>query len=156
MFLAVWPPPDVVATLDAVPRPDVAGVRWVPDRNLHVTLRFLGDVDDVDGAQETSGDRLRAAPAAAAQLGPAVDRFGNRVLHVPVAGLDDLARAVREPDDPPFRGHVTLARSRGARLAPLTGAPVSARWPVGEVTLVASHLGTGPSAYQVVARFLLR
>jgi 2'-5' RNA ligase len=50
LFVAVWPPNDVVDVLADLPRPDVAGVRWTTQGQWHVTLRFLGQVaaDDVD------------------------------------------------------------------------------------------------------------
>ena len=97
-----------------------------------------------------------------ATLGPATGRFGRRVLHVPVHGLEEVAAATvaatagvgRPPDSRSFAGHVTLARARGRRgvdLRPLAGVAVSGSWTVGELTLVASHLGGNkPSRYEVV------
>ena len=87
-----------------------------------------------------------------AVLGPAVGRFGNRVLHVPVSGLGELAAGVveataglgRPPEDRAFAGHLTLARvAEGARvdLRPLAGEAVAGRWTVEDVCLVESHLG---------------
>ena len=45
LFVAAWPDTATIERLSALPRPDETGVRWVPDQNLHVTLRFLGEVD---------------------------------------------------------------------------------------------------------------
>ncbi|MGH9152348.1 MAG: hypothetical protein ACRD03_08130, partial [Acidimicrobiales bacterium] len=98
---------------------------------------------------------------AIAVLGPATGRFGRRVLHLPVAGLDDLAAAVvaatagvgEPPEDRPLAGHLTLARARdrrGADLAPLSGYAVGGRWAVPEVALVASRPGRGGARYEVV------
>ena len=42
LFVAVWPPEEVVAELTALPRKDGRGVRFVAPENWHVTLRFLG------------------------------------------------------------------------------------------------------------------
>ena len=42
LFIAVWPPPDVVEQVAALPRPPVAGLRWTEPEQWHVTLRFLG------------------------------------------------------------------------------------------------------------------
>ncbi len=157
LFVAAWPPPPVVALLAALPRPERAGVRWTATEQWHVTLRFLGRAEPEAAAAAL--DALRAAPAEA-ELGPAVRRLGRGVLMVPVKGLDELATAVVEctaavgepPEDRRFRGHVTLARTTTAGIGDLVGTPVAARFPVTEVTLVASHLGRGPAHYEVLVR----
>ncbi|HZQ28596.1 MAG TPA: RNA 2',3'-cyclic phosphodiesterase [Acidimicrobiales bacterium] len=158
LFVAVWPPEPVMATLADLPRPDVPGLRWTSPEQWHVTLRFLGQVADVE--EVLSSFAGLAVPRGEARLGPSTGRFGQSILHVPVAGLGELAAAVSSLPSPeadrPFRGHVTLARSRGrggggVDLRPLVGVPVAASWPVEEVTLVASHLGRGPARYRVLA-----
>lgn len=160
LFVAVWPPADVVASLAALPRPDVAGLRWTSPEQWHVTLRFLGEA----GAEEAvAAFRAIEAPGeVTAELGPVTGRFGRRVLHVPVGGLGQLAAATvaatagvgEPPPDRPFAGHLTLARARdrrGVDLRPLSGVPVGGRWPVEELTLVASRLGgRSPARYEVV------
>jgi 2'-5' RNA ligase len=99
--------------------------------------------------------------AVTATLGPAVGRFGQRVLHVPVDGLDDVASTViaatahlgEPPDERPFSGHLTLARAaKHAKvdLRPLTGLPVQAAWEVDSVCLVESHLSPKGARYEVV------
>ena len=96
LFVAA-PVPDGVRDLLAarLPRPDEPGVRWVPAHQWHVTLRFVGEVDDTDEAALVAAlDRLDA-PAAAARLGPRVSRLGRSVVCLPVSGLDELAEAVR-------------------------------------------------------------
>ena len=45
LFVAAWPDAETIERLRALGRPDEPDVRWVPERNLHVTLRFLGDVE---------------------------------------------------------------------------------------------------------------
>jgi 2'-5' RNA ligase len=126
-----------------------------------VTLRFLGEVE----APEPVAEALAAAGLgrAEAALGPAAARLGAGVLCVPVAGLDDLARAVtdataafgRPPEDRPFRGHVTLARARGrGRLPGSLGRAVGAfkgRFPVTDVRLVRSRPGSDGPQYEDLA-----
>jgi RNA 2',3'-cyclic 3'-phosphodiesterase len=164
LFVAVELPPDALDLLDGMSRPDVEGLRWTTREQWHVTLRFLGSVDDVPPVVGALGSMRVAATAAV--LGPQVSRFGQRVLHVPVAGLDDVAAGVvdatagigKPPDDRAFTGHVTLARVRGRRrvdLRPFVGADVSATWAVGEVCLFASHLHPHGARYEVVERFPL-
>ena len=145
--------------LAALPRPDVAGLRWTRPDQWHVTLRFFGDADPA-AAAEAFG-RIKRIGAAVATLGPATGRFGARVLHAPVQGLDALAAATvaatagvgAPPPGRPFAGHVTLARSRhprGVDLGPLTGVPVAGRWVVGELTLVASRPAPTGARYEVM------
>lgn len=161
LFVAVWPPAQVAAALAQIPIPDV---RRVAVERLHVTLRFLGSVEDGEVPALVAALRsgvLLDSPVVAS-LGPATATFGRHVLHVPVHGLEraaeGVARACRgfgEPaEDRPFVGHLTLARSRrgGPDLRASAGTPVPALaqepWPVGEVTLVRSAGGS----YEVLER----
>ena len=165
--MAVWPPDEVLDRLAALPRPEVAGLRWTDQEQWHVTLRFLGSVDGVEPVTAAlAGAASKASGPVAAVLGPAVDRFGQRILQVPVAGLDDVAAAVvrssahlgKPLDDRPFHGHVTLARvSRDAKvdLRPLTGTAVSAEWDVSSVCLVESRLSPKGASYEVLEQFHL-
>jgi 2'-5' RNA ligase len=164
LFVAVWPPDDVLALVAALPRPPVEGLRWTGPEQWHVTLRFLGWVDEV--AEVVTALAGVEAEAAGAVLGPAVSRFGGRVLHVPVGGLDAVAAAVvgataglgRPPEDRGFVGHLTLARvARRGRvdLRRLVGQPVSARWRAHEICLVESRLHREGARYQVLERFPL-
>jgi 2'-5' RNA ligase len=159
LFVAVWPPEDVLDLIASVPRPDVEGLRWTTPDQWHVTLRFFGNV----GLDEASATLSNAsAPATTAVLGPETGRFAKRILHVPVAGLDGVAEAVvratekvgRPPEPRPFNGHLTLARAkdrrRGVDLRALVGAPLAATWPVSEVCLVESHLSPKGANYEVV------
>lgn len=172
LFVAVWPPSTVLERVAALPRPDVAGLRWTSPDQWHVTLRFLGRVDDPEAVVAALSSTLSSATASEpsvceAVVGPAVGRFGQRVLQVPVSGLGDVAAAVlaatapfgEPPEDRPFAGHLTLARvtKRGARvdLRPLAGTPISARWTVDDVTLVESRLSAAGARYGVVERFPL-
>jgi RNA 2',3'-cyclic 3'-phosphodiesterase len=166
LFVAAWLPPDVVSLIAALPRPDVPGLRWTTEDQWHVTLRFLGDAD-LDEARGAFSSIDATAPMVS--LGPATGRFGRRILHVPTSGLDEVAAAtvaatasVGEPPEPrPFKGHVTLARSRrgDTDLRPLCGTPIAATWVADEITLVRSHLGAGvgrAAQYEIVASLPLR
>ncbi len=50
LFVAVWPPPEVVAVLASLDRPVVDGVRWTTQEQWHVTIRFLGSVESAEAA----------------------------------------------------------------------------------------------------------
>ena len=151
LFVAVWPPADVLDAVAALPRPDHAAVRWTNRNQWHITLRFLGEVDEPpDGLLEP----LAAMTAPHVTIGPATQRLSGRVLMIPVHGLDEVAAAVAAADDRPFRGHLTLARARqrGGKIpASLAGAPIEGSWTASRVALVRSHLGGGPARYEDIA-----
>ena len=164
LFVAVWPPPEVVERIAALPRPAVPGLRWTAPEQWHVTLRFLGRVDEAAPVDEALS--YVVGPAVDVVAGPSVGRFDHRVLHVPVDGLAPLAAAVvaatsgfgEPPEDRPFAGHLTLARvRRGARvdLRALAGTRIAGQWRVDEVTLVESRLGGAGARYEIAARYPL-
>lgn len=163
-FVAVYPPPETVAVLRRLPRPDVDGVRWTSPDQWHVTLRFLGDLADLAAVDAALAAGLRAHQPVMASVGPAVAHFGGRVIHVPVAGLEPLAAAVDEavrstvtqPRELPFSGHLTLGRRRGRGRAPLVGQAVSGQFPVDEVVLVRSDLGSAGATHRRVGSYRLR
>ena len=157
LFVAVWPPDDVLDRLHDHERPRDQGVRWLPVENLHVTLRFLGDAD-VDEVADAL-DQVQF-PAATARLGPAIDVLAERSLVLPVTGVDDLAQVVRsatsalgtERDRRRFVGHLTVARlARRARPSRSAGRPFDARFDVTDVALVASTLTDTGAVYETVA-----
>jgi 2'-5' RNA ligase len=161
LFVALWPSPSVVEVIAALPRAEVDGLRWTVPEQWHVTMRFFGDAD-LDDALEACG-RIDAV-ACDATLGPRVERLGRGVVVAPVHGLDAIAGAVidatsavgRPPDDRPFRGHVTLARTKGGARSALVGQSVSAAWRARDITLVRSDLHSHGARYTTVATFGLR
>lgn len=157
--MAVWPSEEVLDAIAALPRPKVPELRWTTRDQWHVTMRFLGSVDDVDAA--VAAVRTIDAVACDVTVGPATGRFGKRILHVPTPGLEGVATAtlaatahIGEPEPRPFHGHLTLARTRGrgTDLGKLAGTPISGGWRCEEVTLVASHLSPKGARYEVIER----
>jgi RNA 2',3'-cyclic 3'-phosphodiesterase len=155
LFIAVWPPDEVTEALTALPRKDQRGVRFVRPENWHVTLRFMGGADPQDVIDVLDG--VVFGPARA-RLGPAVDVIAERALVVPVAGLDDIARAVTErtkdigkPPRKRFIGHLTVARLKPhTRVPHALGALVSAEFDVTEVALVQSRLDPHGARYETL------
>ena len=109
-------------------RAPLGGAKWIEPENMHVTLRFAGDIDGrtADELVDFLADvRARPFPITIKEIGA----FGGRDPRVLWAGveagepLDALYRANEraarsaglEPEGRAFRPHVTLARMRGAR-----------------------------------------
>jgi 2'-5' RNA ligase len=168
-FVAVTPAEPVLAELAEAVAPLQAahpGLRWTPPAQWHLTLAFLGEVDE--GVLPELTERLaRAArrhPPVPLSLG-AGGRFGDRVLWIRVGGSVDalrrlaasVAAAARRGgiavDDRPYRPHLTLARTRpGTDLRPAVealrgfeGSP----WTADALHLVRSRLGAGPGGTAV-------
>jgi 2'-5' RNA ligase len=155
-------------------RPGAEGVRWVPEENLHVTLRFLGQVERAGLPGLAGAVREAAAPCApfALALGP-LRAFPSprrpRVVALellPEAPLAALAAAIEAallargvpPEARPFRAHLTLGRSRGPGLAlDLAGAEgaAPARFDVREAVLFQSELRASGARYRALERFPL-
>lgn len=166
LFVAVRPPEPVLDRLaslvvdlrDRFDRRSEGGLRWTSRDQWHVTLRFLGEVDDPQPIVSAL-ERAALSPTRA-RLGPGLELLGQKVVCAPVAGLEELAGhvvgATAQLGEPPegraFRGHVTLARLRRGRRVirsrDLDGAEVEASWPVDEVALVRSHLGSSGPRYE--------
>jgi 2'-5' RNA ligase len=166
-FVAVWPPADVLGALAALPRPDVQLLRWSTQDQWHVTLRFFGELPEGDLARAarvlTKVARSTACPLRA-NGGPATRFLGPGLVVWPVAGLEELARAVerasRRLGKPvprrPFAGHLTIARARaGADLRQQMEllAPLSRSWEVSSFSLVQSHLHPDGARYEDVEVF---
>jgi 2'-5' RNA ligase len=162
LFVAIWPPDDVLDRLADIERPKDQGVKWVPQENLHITLRFLGDADETEVAGRLDETLL---PTATAVVGPAFDLLGERSLISPVAGVDELAGVVQqalrgvgtEPERKRFQGHITVARlARRARPMRSAGRRFDATFDVTEVALVASTLQETGAVYDTVATWPTR
>lgn len=150
------------------------GVRWTRPEQLHVTLKFLGDMDEPVLTALRHGLEDISMPAMTLALGPAgrfPPRGAARVLWVgldgAVAGLVTLAEAVDEvaagcglePDNRPFRAHATLGRVVDPRQvqrvdqALAAAAPVDLRWVAAHFVLVASDLRPEGPLYTVLERY---
>lgn len=160
LFLALWPDDVVRARLVAAQREWVWPPRAVPvsPERLHITLHFLGEVDEA--AARALAGRLPPCPAFALRLeqaalwprGLAVREALDvppelAQLHGALAGV--LGRLGLRVEARRLRPHVTLARhAQGAR-PPERVAPLV--WPVSGYVLVRSHAGP-PLRYEPVAR----
>jgi RNA 2',3'-cyclic 3'-phosphodiesterase len=167
LFVAVWPPPGVVAALHAIERPEQPDLRYTTEDQWHVTVRFLGPVADDDvGSVAAALRAVQTCAAVDARIEPAPRRLGPTAVVLDVAGLDAVAAAVEsavgrfgEEEHRRFRGHLTIARMRRPGRWPAHGVGGLAQalpWSVREVTLVQSRLGRGPARYETLATVPLR
>ena len=134
-FVAVEPPEDVLAHLEAVQRGlrqslgrAESAVRWTRPEGVHLTLQFLGDVPrtqvpSIEAALRKACEGARTAQVRTAGLGVFPNPNRPRVLWIGLEGdlqpLFDVERAIGkalsplgyEPDKP-FKPHLTLGRVR--------------------------------------------
>jgi 2'-5' RNA ligase len=145
------------------------GVRWVRPEALHVTLRFLGDIDPARVAPLASGAERELAGLRpfSLRLGPLELLPSPRRPRVVALGLEpeaklaELAAAVERavvaegfaPEARPFRAHLTLGRVRDREAPAVAGVAVPAEeFAVEEVVLFRSELSPGGSRYTPLAR----
>ena len=155
LFVALWPPPSVVAALDTdlcdIRRDAPPSLRWQPPQRWHVTVLFLGEASvrrattmvaraaaDFPPAQMTGGGGGRFGRV----LWWGIDAPWTTALHGAVSHL------AGRPRDARWRPHLTLARSRGAAvpspvLDAVRGLP-SRTWTADRLLLVASTVGPDP------------
>lgn len=173
LFVAIRPP-EAIRDLLIDAMDDAPTLRWVPDDNLHLTLRFIGEVERPlaeDLARALEGIR---APAFSLRIN-SVGRFDQRGGGAVWAGVDPkepvaaLAAKVDrvcfaaglEPDRRAFHPHITVARFRNSaeadaeefvrRNAGLTSAPFS----VDSFQLFESRLSRHGAHYEAVASYSL-
>jgi RNA 2',3'-cyclic 3'-phosphodiesterase len=127
LFTAIEIPESLRLRLSLLRGP-LSGAKWVDAENMHITLRFAGDIDERT-ADEFAAElaEFAAAPFEVSITGAGA--FGGRDPRVLWAGvekspeLDALYRANEraaraaglEADTRAFKPHVTLARMRGVR-----------------------------------------
>jgi 2'-5' RNA ligase len=158
-------------------RPLARDVAWTARDNVHLTLKFLGEVEG--GRLEALGEALAPAAASCPSFSLAIERLGAfpslsrpRVLWAGVgegagaagalAGLVDAALAPLgfPPETRPFSAHVTLGRVRTPRAdRPLAEAldrgGAFGRQPVNRVSLMRSELSPRGARYTELAGFPL-
>ncbi|MEI7805934.1 MAG: RNA 2',3'-cyclic phosphodiesterase [Hyphomicrobiales bacterium] len=124
LFTGVEIPPQIGQTL-ALLRGGLPGARWIDPENYHLTLRFIGDVDDIvarevafilgqvkrkpfelrfEGLTSFGGRRPRAVVGSVAPSPPLIEAQAEQERLMQRIGL--------EPEGRKYTPHVTLARLR--------------------------------------------
>ncbi len=151
------------------------GARWVPPGNLHVTLRFIGEVDEAEAEDIDAALAAIRHPAFSLALAGA-DCFGSgkkvRVVWAgvepsePVTRLYDkvesvLVRLGLDPAGRKYKAHVTLARlgdtprRRVGAFLDAAGGFRTEPFPVTGFTLFRSFLGRHGAHYEALAEYPL-
>jgi 2'-5' RNA ligase len=149
--------------------------RWVRIENLHLTMRFLGATPDVrqpelaDAVARVAGD-VAPFQVTLAGGGAFPSPHYPRVLWIGIGeGAPALASVAARvnvelqrlgwaTDDRPLQAHLTLARTDGvqgaaeaARRLIEAARDVRLSWQADRLILYKSHLGRGPTDYEIVA-----
>ena len=167
--------PDSVAHEMMLLQGGVPGARWQRREQLHLTLRFIGEVDGRDGRAIDDALAMIDAPAFSLQF-HGVGQFGNKQPHTLWAAarknevLDHLARkvdtAIRRVGQPQdahkFMPHVSLARLKHPDLDKVRewlvehALSTSAEFTVAAFCLYSSKLASDGSIYRVEREYPLR
>ena len=173
LFVAIRPP-EAIRDLLVDAMDDSPELRWVSDDNLHLTLRFIGEVERPmaeDVADTLSAIRFPRFELRVAGLGRFDQRNGGAIWAAvePRRPVADLAakidraciQAGLEPERRAFHPHITLARwNRRSRDAAedferRVRTIISEDFQVGEFALFESHLSRHGAHYEVITAYTL-
>jgi RNA 2',3'-cyclic 3'-phosphodiesterase len=186
LFIALEFPPDLIQALDKVllsfKQQRLQAVRWVSSKNIHLTLRFLGDTypDGLELVRKMLAEectRVSSFEVAIEGCGAFPNLRRPRVIWVgiqaPVEMLQ-LQGAIEKGcqaagfngEDRPFNPHLTLGRvSENASREDLAGitraiqdsrVEIAGRYVLQAVTVVRSDLTPGGPIYTPMGRYLLK
>jgi RNA 2',3'-cyclic 3'-phosphodiesterase len=173
LFTGVEIPPEIVAALASL-RGGLPGARWIDPENYHLTLRFIGDVDDAT-AREVASVLGRVKRDAFELHMEGLGSFGGRKPRAVVANVAPApalmeAQAEQErlfqriglaPEGRKYTPHVTLARLRAsssrdvADYLAIRGFFRTAAFPVTRFVLFSSRDSVGGGPYVVEAAYPL-
>jgi 2'-5' RNA ligase len=173
IFTGLEIPAEVAQSLSML-RGGLPGARWIDPENYHLTLRFIGDVDDsvahevasmlgrvrrrefelrFDALSSFGGRRPRAVVAALAQMQELMDLQAEHERLMQRVGLD--------PEGRKYTPHVTLARLRDSspmQVAEYLATRALLRAPpfkVSRFVLFSSRASVGGGPYLVEAAYPL-
>jgi RNA 2',3'-cyclic 3'-phosphodiesterase len=126
LFTGLELPSDVSLDLNFM-QGGIMGARWIDRENFHITLRFIGDIDEEQGRDVAQAlGELEISPLSITLKG--IDVFGGNKPHAIIAHVEENAELRRlqmaqericqsvglAPEGRKFIPHVTLARLRDA------------------------------------------
>lgn len=173
LFTGLEIPPEVADAL-ATQRGGLPGARWIDPENYHVTLRFIGDIDDAlardiatllgqvsrrsfelkfNGLSSFGGRKPRAVIAAIPPVSPLIELQSEHERIMQRVGL--------EPEGRKFSPHVTLARLRESSSRQVadylsTRGPLNGlSFTVSQFVLFSSRASVGGGPYVIEAAYPL-
>ncbi|WP_336974968.1 RNA 2',3'-cyclic phosphodiesterase [Sphingobium aromaticiconvertens] len=171
LFVAIRPPAAIISNILAI-MSGIEGARWQNDAQLHITLRYIGEVDR-HRAQDIAValDHIAFAPFEIALSGVGNFQRKGRLDSLwtgitPVDHLEHLHRKIDRaciqcglpPEGRAYLPHMTLARfgriagSADHFMAQHAGL-ISTPFMVRDFCLFESELGQGGSTYQLIERY---
>jgi 2'-5' RNA ligase len=151
-------------------------VKWVREENIHLTLRFIGElpeteVPDLESRLASEARRAHPFHLHLAEPGCFPNATAPRVIWVGLkgelerlsalqAGVERASSSWGKPEHRPFHPHITLGRvtTRSSSALRRIGswidglaAPELSSWMVSEVQLIRSVLGSSGSTYSTLA-----
>ena len=184
-FIAINLPAEVRANLAELQRELKSalpgdGVRWTKPEQIHLTLKFLGDIavdslEDLKVSVQRAGEGIAPFSLHAESLGVFPDSQKPRVIWTDVSGDTDILRRLQEQieretgawrtaEQRIFQPHLTLARVRSLKpdgtavLREKIRAHTAAQfdsWHVGQIDLMQSKLSSGGAEHSQLAGFPL-
>src|SRR6185295_4469373 len=165
LFTALEIPPPLAFSLSLL-RGGLPGARWIDPENYHITLRFIGDIDQRT-ADEIEHALMRVERPRFELTLSGLDALGGNKPHSIVASVKPtpalrelqseheriIQRIGLEPERRKFRPHVTLARIKGvseadaAAYLALRGDFRTPPFPVGRFVLLSSRDSRGGGPY---------
>lgn len=166
LFVAIPIPEDIRMDLASICH-GLPGVRWVPEENYHITLRFLGGIenglaDDLDAALS-----MISAPPVHIDL-TGLGYFAKKdkahtlfakchkndgLVHLQKKVESAVVRSGLDPEPRKFAPHITLARMKGEAPGKIeqycgkTRLPDDMSFTADRFTLFSSHLNSQGSIY---------
>ena len=167
LFTGIEIPPTVGQSLSLL-RGGLPGARWLEPDSYHVTLRFIGDIDEPT-ADEIVGQLSRVRRSSFSVAFEGLGSFGSRKPHAIIAratfsaALGELQAEIERimqriglpPESRKFMPHVMLARLRRtsarevAQYLSLRGGFTTEAFPVDRFVLFSSRNQTGGGPYLV-------
>lgn len=180
-FLAIALNPQVLAGIDRATdslRERIPSIRWVPKENLHLTIKFLGNIEEAQVTAIAAALRPRLSPFShftinAKGLGVFPERGRPKILWVGLVGkeLTEVAANVEScllplgfaPEQRSFTPHLTIGRWRQFDRPPAALKQELENWRgrsfgesrVNEVILFQSELNPAGSIYRRLEVFAL-
>jgi 2'-5' RNA ligase len=165
LFTAVELPAQISFSLSLL-RGGLVGARWIDPANYHITLRFIGDIDDRT-ADDIAGELARIDRPRFDLSLKGLGAFGSRKPHAVYAGVTPtpalkelqaeheriIQRVGLEPERRKFTPHVTLARLRNpsesevAAFLAMRGGFETPSFAVGRFVLLSSRASKGGGPY---------